>query len=380
MGKRKDKIGEKYEAYKVKFAGKNEADILKDVANLDKEIKGKETALSKIKTKEGKERLEKDLKDLKQEYENLLGYVKHKDEIERIKEIKDKINSKLENKKEIQRNLKQELDQYIKDNIGRYKESKKNIEKAKEGLGEVDNNTLYESEEFKKEFEKTVKNYTTKMKKLEEEMKALPIAMDKCDLAWRSLFANKTWDEINLRAVKMNYKGEKITALKEASKNVAPAIKETAKEVKEEKTTETEKGNVKTNTANVEPTRIEYSENSLTAEEEREAEEAETALTDTRNESFLKKIGKFFKNGFDKVVDWFYKKEVITEEPIISEDTIQTPTEDVVEEVVEEIEEEVKEPVRDAFIQQLQAQVNHEKAKERNDKGTYNKPPRQEEK
>lgn len=369
MGKRKDKIGEKYEAYKVRFAGKDEAEILKDVANLEKEIKGKETALSKIKTQEGKERLENDLKGLKQEYENLLGYVKHKDEIERIKEVKDKINSKLENKKEIQRNLKQELDQYIKDNIGRYKESKKNIEKAKEGLGEVDNNTLYESEEFKKEFEKTVKSYTTKLKRLEEEMKALPIAMDKCDLAWRSLFANKTWDEINARAVKMNYKGEKISDLKEASKKVAPAIKETAEEVKETKTAEADE-------AKVAPSVIAYSEAPLTAEEEKEIEE-ETALANPKDESFLKKIGKFFKNGFNKVVDWFYKKEEVVEEPTMEADATEKPIEEVVEETVEDVKEEVKEPIRDAFMQQLQAQVNHEKAKQRNDKGTYNKPPQQ---
>lgn len=372
MGKRKDKIGEKYEAYKVKFAGKDEAEILKDAANLEKEINGKEAALGKIKAEEGKVKLQEEIKGLKQEYENLLGYVKHKDEIEKIKSIREKMNSKLQSKKEYKNSIKEELDNYIKENIGKYNEAKNNIKIAKKGLGEVDNNTLYEAEEFKKEFEKTVRSYTTKLKKLEEEMKSLPIAIDKCDLAWRSLFANRSWDEINVRAAKMNYTGKNIEELKTAAKKVTPIINQTAKEVKAEKVEERQeevKTPIITNTVQnvivnneekeIEEQRnpIQYSDEPLTAEEEKEVEEYEKSMTVRKDESIFRKIGQFFKNGYNRFIDFINNKDK--------------------QEVKEEVKEEM--PVRDAFIEKLYIEVNQEKPKARNDQGTYNRPPRQEE-
>lgn len=245
---------------------------------------------------------EKRNKNLKRK-ENIKGYIKNKNQIEKIKKYKvtlekkvsnvniktqltkhnlevvnqsiKNINDRLGTSKEILNTQRETVKKLKKELVYLEKQSKINImDKSKNYVKELTNKRiqLNKAEKDLKQKENVVNNIkkefqekmseVNKLKEIiqncDKEMKTLIGAISKCDLAWKTLFVNKDWDEINRRTVK---DGKCYTSNKtEQEKNENQEKIETEKikdqeEVKEEKTEgekkETEKSLMKVEKANI---------------------------------------------------------------------------------------------------------------------------------
>lgn len=108
----------------------------------------------------------------------------------------------------------------------------------------------------------------------------------KCDLAWKNLFANKTWDEIEAKSMDGRFikKEEKAKQEEPAKEEKASAGKEPSKEEpKEEKAPAAEKPTVEDIDKPVEPMWTD-----LQSEEEAKKEEAEQAAKENNEKALVK--------------------------------------------------------------------------------------------
>lgn len=200
MKKRKDKIEAKYAEYKVKFAGKSNEEMENSISHLESEIEDKTASLKKIKDKDEKAKLEAIISKMQQERDNMAGYNKNKDKIEKIRSYKDKLNEKIQPLKEKKAEIEKELEDNKKSTEERLQEINQTLKDPKktENLDQNQyNDLLIEKEKIENEREAINKRIAEVQKRIE----ALETSVSKCNLAWRSLFNDKTWDEIQVRAM-----------------------------------------------------------------------------------------------------------------------------------------------------------------------------------
>lgn len=133
---KKRALDKAYEEIDAKYKDMSEEDMKKEMETLKKEITGKEKALENL-DGEAREKMKKDLEKKNNRLKNLEGYSKNKTQISKIIDYRGRLEAKLANV------------------IAVKDDSKKAYAEAKIG---------------------------------------------KCNLAWRTLFTNKTWDDIQLRA------------------------------------------------------------------------------------------------------------------------------------------------------------------------------------
>ena len=133
---KKRALDKAYEEIDAKYKDMSEEDMKKEMETLNKEITGKEKALENL-DGEAREKMKKDLEKKNNRLKNLEGYSKNKTQISKIIDYRGSLEAKLANV------------------IAVKDDSKKAYAEAKIG---------------------------------------------KCNLAWRTLFTNKTWDDIQLRA------------------------------------------------------------------------------------------------------------------------------------------------------------------------------------
>ena len=141
------------------------------------------------------ERLEKEIDKKSKKINNLEGYRKNKTQITKIIEYREKLETKLsetitarDDSKKAYGEAKKELDEVNKI----LKDEKKTME-----MGQDEYNDLQIRKEKAEKELKTQKEIFEKSKTKIEDLKT---KIGKCNLAWRTLFANKTWDDIQLRA------------------------------------------------------------------------------------------------------------------------------------------------------------------------------------
>lgn len=200
MKKRKDKIEQKYGAYKIKFAGKSKEEMEESIDNLTEQIEEKNNLLRKTRSKEERENLETIIKKMEQEKSNLEGYSKNKEKIEKIREYKAKLNERMEPLKQQKNVLKAQLEDHKKNNKERLENINKILKDPK--VTEKMDNMQYNNLMLQKEkIEKERQEIENKIKDIQKRIDTLTRGTSKCDLAWRSLFNNKSWDEIHLRAM-----------------------------------------------------------------------------------------------------------------------------------------------------------------------------------
>lgn len=128
-------------------------------------------------------------------------------------------------------------------------------------------------------------------KDLEHKIDTLNTEIAKCDFAWKNLFANKTWDEIEAKSMDGRFtKKEEKAKQEEPEKEEASAGKEPSKEEpKQEKAPAAEKPTVEDIDKPVEPMWTD-----LQSEEEAKKEEAEQAAKE-KNEKALVKTSRWSK-------------------------------------------------------------------------------------
>lgn len=157
-----------YEEIDAKYKDMSEEDMKKEMETLNKEITGKKKALENL-DGEAREKMKKDLEKKNNRLKNLEGYSKNKTQISKIIDYRGSL----------------EASKLLKD------ENK---------TMEMDQNEYNDLLTKKENAEKEMKSQKEIFEKAQAKAKDLEAKIGKCNLAWRTLFTNKTWDDIQLRA------------------------------------------------------------------------------------------------------------------------------------------------------------------------------------
>ena len=240
MGKRKnDKLETMYQNIDLKFKDASEEEIREEIARGNLQIEENNNEIEKlketIKTKqqlievlEGKEesetspRIQKAIEDASKELEeaqnklkdyelkileikngetNLISYSKNKNQIKQIRTFKESIAKKLPveiAKRDDSKAKMEAAEESLRDANAKLANEKLTME-----MDQYEYNALLEQ---KAQAEKDVKEQTEIYKKAKDRILELQTKIGKCDLAWRTLFTGKSWDEIQRRALDPNTK------------------------------------------------------------------------------------------------------------------------------------------------------------------------------
>ena len=240
MGKRKnDKLETMYQNIDLKFKDASEEEIKEEIARGNLQIEENNNEIEKlketIKTKqqlievlEGKEesetspRIQKAIEDASKELEEAQNKLKDYElNISKIKNGENNLIAYSKNKNQIKqiRTFKESIAKKLPVEIAKRDDSKAKMEAAEESLRDA--NTKLANEkltmemdqyeynallEQKAQAEKDVKEQTEIYKKAKDRILELQTKLGKCDLAWRTLFTGKSWDEIQRRALDPNTK------------------------------------------------------------------------------------------------------------------------------------------------------------------------------
>lgn len=232
MKNRKDKILAKYEEYKVKFEGKSDEEIQKSISNLDEAIQEKTLEMKKTVNTEEKDKLESIISKMKQERDNIAGYNKNKSQIEKIRSYRNKLNEKIKPLEVEKQKAKIEL----QNNKNATEETLQRINKILQNPKEtekLDQNQYNNLLILKEEHEKKRAEIQNRINEIEGKIDTLKSSVSKCDLAWRSLFNDKSWDEIQVRALN-NKKFVNKEKNKETNKEINTDAKEQESKTKQE--------------------------------------------------------------------------------------------------------------------------------------------------
>lgn len=169
---KKRALDKAYEEIDAKYKDMSEEDMKKEMETLKKEITGKEKALENL-DGEAREKMKKDLEKKNNRLKNLEGYSKNKTQISKIIDYRGRLEAKLAN-------------------VIAVKDENKTME--------MDQNEYNDLLTKKENAEKEMKSQKEIFEKAQAKAKDLEAKIGKCNLAWRTLFTNKTWDDIQLRA------------------------------------------------------------------------------------------------------------------------------------------------------------------------------------
>ena len=240
MGKRKnDKLETMYQNIDLKFKDASEEEIREEIARGNLQIEENNNEIEKlketIKTKpqliealEGKDesetspRIQKAIEDASKELEeaqnklkdyelkileikngetNLISYSKNKNQIKQIRTFKESIAKKLPveiAKRDDSKAKMEAAEESLRDANAKLANEKLTME-----MDQYEYNALLEQ---KAQSEKDVKEQTEIYKKAKDRILELQTKIGKCDLAWKTLFTGKSWDEIQRRALDPNTK------------------------------------------------------------------------------------------------------------------------------------------------------------------------------
>lgn len=240
MGKRKnDKLETMYQNIDLKFKDASEEEIREEIARGNLQIEENNNEIEKlketIKTKqqliealEGKDesetspRIQKAIEDASKELEeaqnklkdyelkileikngetNLISYSKNKNQIKQIRTFKESIAKKLPveiAKRDDSKAKMEAAEESLRDANAKLANEKLTME-----MDQYEYNALLEQ---KAQAEKDVKEQTEIYKKAKDRILELQTKIEKCDLAWKTLFTGKSWDEIQRRALDPNTK------------------------------------------------------------------------------------------------------------------------------------------------------------------------------
>ena len=262
--------------------------------------KARKESLNKALENAKKERDEQKPK-LEKQLNRVQGFEKNKAQIERIKQIKNDLgNKKMHLEYEVSYNEKKisELEEQVTE-IDKDENAKSviaELEKMKKSdvknFDVDDIRKLDELEAKKSDIDEKKAGIKAKIdslknanKDLEHKIDTLNTEIAKCDFAWKNLFANKTWDEIEAKSMDGRFtKKEEKAKQEEPEKEEASAGKEPSKEEpKQEKAPAAEKPTVEDIDKPVEPMWTD-----LQSEEEAKKEEAEQAAKENNEKALVK--------------------------------------------------------------------------------------------
>lgn len=265
-----------------------------------KALEAKKESLNKALENAKKER-DKQKPKLEKQLNRVQGFEKNKAQIERIKQIKNDLGNKkihLEYEVCYNENAISELegqlteidkDENTKSVIAELEKMQKSDVKNFD-VGDI--KKLDELEAKKSDIDEKKAGIKSKIdslknanKDLEHKIDTLNTEIAKCDFAWKNLFANKAWDEIEAKSMDGRFtKKEEKAKQEEPEKEEASAGKEPSKEEpKQEKAPAAEKTTVEDVDKPVEPMWTD-----LQSEEEAKKEEAEQAAKENNEKALVK--------------------------------------------------------------------------------------------
>lgn len=262
--------------------------------------KVRKESLSKALENAKKERDEKKPK-LEKKLNRVQGFEKNKAQIERIKQIKNDLGNKkihLEYEVSYNENAISELEGQLTEidedvNTKSVIAELEKMQKSDVKNFDVDDiKKLDELEAKKSDIDEKKAGIKAKIdslknanKDLEHKIDTLNTEIAKCDFAWKNLFANKTWDEIEAKSMDGRFKKKEEKAKQEEpAKEETPAGKDPSKEEpKQEKAPATEKPAVEDVDKPVEPMWTD-----IQSEEEAKKEEAEQAAKENNEKALVK--------------------------------------------------------------------------------------------
>lgn len=262
--------------------------------------KARKESLNKALENAKKEREEQKPK-LEKQLNRVQGFEKNKAQIERIKQIKNDLGNKkihLEYEVSYNENAISELegqlteidkDENTKSVIAELEKMQKSDVKNfdVDDIKKLDELEAKKSDidEKKAEIKSKIDSLKNANKDLEHKIDTLNTEIAKCDFAWKNLFANKTWDEIEAKSMDGRFtKKEEKAKQEEPEKEEASAGKEPSKEEpKQEKAPAAEKPTVEDIDKPVEPMWTD-----LQSEEEAKKEEAEQAAKENNEKALVK--------------------------------------------------------------------------------------------
>lgn len=195
---------------------KQQEELTLKIEKLEKEVNAKqEKSINVDETK-------KELDEAKKKLENFKGYSKNKVQIEKIRNFREKLSG----------NLKKEM--ISKDKSAKMLEkAKKDYEKISKKLEDpsktekLDNNEYNDLLIKQEDIKKDIEMYKDAIKQSEKKIDELKTKISKCNLAWRTLFVNKDWDEIQVRAMSSNTKFTRKVKMQEENQQEATADEST---------------------------------------------------------------------------------------------------------------------------------------------------------
>ena len=236
MGKHRDKLEEMYQEIDSKYSNLSENEIKEliavgearaegsneEVDKLKETIKTKEQLIAALMDKESSPRIQKAIADAEMELKEAQGKLtEHERQQNLFKKGQVNLKAYSKNKAQIQqiRAFKANMEKKLPAEIKKRDESEAKIKTAETELKEVlkilsdEKLTMnmmgdeYNNLQIKKEgLEKELKEQTEINKKSKERILELEAKIGKCDLAWKTLFTGKTWDDIQRRALDPNRK------------------------------------------------------------------------------------------------------------------------------------------------------------------------------
>lgn len=294
-----EKVSAKIENLSAEIEELKKSDKEEDKKALEAKSAQKES-LSKVLEAAKKERDEQKPK-LEKQLNRVQGFEKNRAQIERVRQIKNDLgNKKMHLEYEVSYNEKKisELEEQVTE-IDKDENTKSVIaELEKMQKSDVKNfdvddiKKLDELEAKKSDIEEKKAGIKSKIdslknanKDLEHKIDTLNTEIAKCDFAWKNLFANKTWDEIEAKSMDGRFtKKEEKAKQEEPEKEEASAGKEPSKEEpKQEKAPAAEKPTVEDIDKPVEPMWTD-----LQSEEEAKKEEAEQAAKENNEKALVK--------------------------------------------------------------------------------------------
>ncbi len=262
--------------------------------------KARKESLNKALENAKKERDEQKTK-LEKQLNRVQGFEKNRAQIERVRQIKNDLgNKKIHLEYEVSYNEKKisELEEQVTE-IDKDENTKSVIaELEKMQKSDVKNfdvddiKKLDELEAKKSDIDEKKAGIKSKIdslknanKDLEHKIDTLNTEIAKCDFAWKNLFANKTWEEIEAKSMDGRFKKrEERVKQEEPEKEEASAGKEPSKEEpKQEKAPAAEKPTVEDVDKPVEPMWTD-----IQSEEEAKKEEAEQAAKENNEKALVK--------------------------------------------------------------------------------------------
>lgn len=351
MGKVK-KLDRIYEDIEKTYGQASEEEMKKAIENLQKEIDGKKSALGNLKEDEAekKEQLEKNVETLEKRLENMKGYSKNRTQIAKIKEYK----ASLENKLSEQLKSKEKSDKDLKSSNAKLTDILKRLKDEKYTMS-LDQHAYNDLQVEKERLEKEIKDLKDNKIAIDKRITDLRAKIGKCDLAWKTLFVNKDWDEIQRRA-----ESDKVKYTRKVDEKNPPVKGDKAEKDKDHTTDETEiDPDVK---GKLDQVFEEVDRENASKEKDDKTEENTDKEKESNLPATVTKWGKF-KNFFIGLVTRPFRKENKNQKLKENSDKEQEPKQST------DKEQQPKETKRDAFLEGLRQYADEEyKNQVRNEK------------